>query len=73
LYTAPYVWTEQYQNALFALDVERLLVEITQAEAIIQKRRSELLQESPVDADELAAIAKALHVLAQLREIEHKK
>ena len=72
MYTAPYVWTEQYQNALFALDAERLFAEISKAEAIIQRRRVELLRES-TDSDELTAIAKALQVLTQLREIEHKR
>ena len=73
MYTAPYVWTGQYQRALFALEGERLFAEITKAEAIIQRRRSELLQEPATDSGELAAIAKALQVLAQLRAIEHKK
>jgi hypothetical protein len=56
LYTALYVWTEQYQNALFALDAEKLFAEITKAEAAIQRRKSELLQESTSGSDELAAI-----------------
>jgi hypothetical protein len=74
LYTAPlYVWTEQYQNALFALDAEKLFAEITKAEAAIQRRKSELLQESTSGSDELAAIETALQLLTQLREIEHKK
>jgi len=73
LYTAPYVWTEQYQNALFALDAEKLFAEITKAEGVIQRRKSELLQESTTGSDELTAIARALQVLVQLREIEHKR
>jgi hypothetical protein len=73
LYTALYVWTEQYQNALFALDAEKLFAEITKAEAAIQRRKSELLQESTSGSDELAVIETALQVLTQLREIEHKK
>lgn len=73
MYTAPYVWTEQYQNALFVLEGERLFAEITRAEATIQRRRSQLLKESATDSGELAAIVKALQVLAQLRAIEHKK
>jgi hypothetical protein len=56
LSTALYVWTEQYQNALFAIDAEKLFAEITKAEAAIQRRKSELLQESSSDCDELAAI-----------------
>jgi len=73
LYTALYVWTEQHQNALFALDAEKLFAEITKAEAAIQRRKSELLRESTSGSDELAAIETALQVLTQLREIEHKK
>ena len=73
MYTAPYVWTEQYQNALFALDAEKLFAEITKAEGVIQRRKSELLQESTTGSDELTAIARALQVLVQLREIEHKR
>ena len=73
MYTAPYVWTEQYQNALFAMDAEKLFAEITKAEAAIQRRKSELLQESTTGSDELTAIARALQVLVQLREIEHKR
>jgi hypothetical protein len=73
LSTALYVWTEQYQNALFAIDAEKLFAEITKAEAAIQRRKSELLQESSSDCDELAAIERALHVLVQLREIEQKR
>jgi hypothetical protein len=73
LYTALYVWTEQYQNALFALDAEKLFAEITKAEAAIQRRKSELLQESTSSSDELAAIETSLRVLMQLREIEHKR
>jgi hypothetical protein len=53
LYTALYVWTERYQNALFALDAEKLFAEITKAEAAIQRRKSELLQESTSGSDEL--------------------
>ena len=73
LYSAPYVWTEQYQNALFALDAERLFAEIAKAEAAIQRRKSELLQGSTTGSDELAAAERALQVLVQLREIEHKR
>ena len=73
MYTAPYVWTEQYQNALFLLDAEKLFAEITKAEAAIQRRKSELLQESTTGSDELTAIARALQVLMQLREIENKR
>ncbi len=61
-----------YQNALFALDAERLFAEISKAEAIIRRRRAELLQES-ADGDELVAIATGLQVLSQPREIEHKR
>jgi len=72
MYPAPYVWTEQYQDALFALDAEKGFAEITKAETKIQTRKLELLQEPAADTDELAAIARALKVLAQLREIGHK-
>jgi hypothetical protein len=72
MYPAPYVWTGQYQNALFALDAERLFDQITKAESKIRTRKLELLQESTTDTDELAAIARALTVLVQLREIEHR-
>ena len=51
----------------------KLFAEITKSEAAIQRRKSELLQESSSDCDELAAIERALHVLVQLREIEQKK
>jgi hypothetical protein len=64
---------KQYQNVLFALDAEKLFAEITKAEATIQRRRSELLQESTTGSDELAAIERALHILAQLRQIEHRR
>ena len=73
MYTTPYVWTEQYQTALFALDAERLFAEITKAETTIQTRKLELLQESSTETDEFAAIARALTVLEQLREIEQKR
>jgi len=58
-------------NKRECLDAERLFAEITKAETTIRTRKLELLQESATDADELAAIARALKVLAQLREIEH--
>jgi hypothetical protein len=73
LHTAPYVWAEQYQTAVFELDSEKLFAEISKAEALIQRRKAELLQESPASSAELAAIARALQVLIQLREIEQKR
>lgn len=67
-----YVWTEQYQAAVLELNSEKLLDQVVKAEALIHQLQAELHNESSTDGDELEAIARALQVLGQLREISQK-
>ena len=73
MHSAPYVWTEQYQAAVFELDAEKLFAQIARTQVLLQMRRAELLHDSPSNTEELGAITRALQVLGQLQEIEQKK
>ena len=64
-----YVWSGDYAAAVLELDPPRLKSQIANAEATINQRRAELLQESAPCAEELYAISQALRVLTILREI----
>jgi len=67
-----YVWSGDYEAAVLELDPPRLKSWIAKAEATINQRRAELLQESAPCAEELQAISQALRVLAILREISER-
>ena len=67
-----YTWTEQYESAVFELDYEKLKDQAAKAEALIQRRKHELIEESLSAANELQAIAKALQVLTLLKEIANR-
>jgi hypothetical protein len=67
-----YIWTEEYQAAIFEVDLEKMKNHATKAEELILRRRGELLREPSPDADEVEAIARALAALAVLKGIADK-
>jgi len=69
---ASYSWTEHYEAAVLELDHERLLAQITKAEALIERRKEELQHTASTGDEERQAIIKALRVLALLKEIAGK-
>jgi len=54
------------------LDREKLIVKIAKAETALQQRRAELLQQTPISADELEAIERASRALSALNEIAQR-
>ena len=67
-----YVWAQEYESAVLELDREKLIVKIAKAETAIQQRRAELLQQTPISADELEAIERASRALSALNEIAQR-
>jgi len=67
-----YVWAQEYESAVLELDREKLIVKIAKAETALQQRRAELLQQTPISADELEAIERASCALSALNEIAQR-
>jgi len=67
-----YVWAQEYESAVLELDREKLIVKIAKAETAIQQRRAELLQQTPISADELEAIERASRALSALNELAQR-
>lgn len=72
LRSATYVWAKEYESAVLELDSEKLMAKIGEAEIAIQQRKAELLQKTPVPADELAAMVRASRALNVLKEITQR-
>jgi len=72
LQRSPYVWAQEYESAVLELDREKLIVKIAKAETALQQRRAELLQQTPISADELEAIERASRALSALNEIAQR-
>ena len=73
LHVIRYIWTEQYEAAVFEVDSAIMKDRATKAEELIEERREELLRQASRDATELQAVTKALAVLTVLKGIADKQ